>query len=306
MQGGGSEGDHAQEIEFLLSCLVDDAGSYHQYQNNSARQLVLERLLAAVPAGHHPSRYIESVSDPSARVLLREKYQQMLNDLKLRYDLGQLMQKAAGPDADVDLELGAFLISRLGEETEITPEDFAAELDRIAAPLRQLLHIIPDHEAEERIGAFRRYLFAEKGFRGNTDNYYDPRNSFLTEVLASRCGIPVSLSVLCLLIARRVGLPRHGVNLPGHFILKYQSDGYVMYLDPFNEGNLLTEEDCLNFLVRQGLEPTALYLTRTSALTILKRMYRNLINYHSAIGNSRMEKTLRQHVSILENHSIRS
>lgn len=305
MTGAGSEeafGDlsarASREIQFLLCCLVEDD------QSSDARQLILERLLAIVPAGHHPSGYIESVSDAPARAILRERFQGLLNDLKLRYDLKQLMRTGAGED--VDLELGAFLISRLGEATEITPEEFATELDRMAAPLRQLLHIIPDHEAEERIGAFRRYLFAEKGFRGNTDNYYDPRNSFLTEVLSSRIGIPVSLSVLCLLIARRVGLPLHGVNLPGHFILKYQSEGHVIYLDPFNEGNLLTEEDCLNFLVRQGLEPTALYLARTSSLTILKRMYRNLINYHSAIGNSRMEKTLRQHVSILENHSIRS
>jgi regulator of sirC expression with transglutaminase-like and TPR domain len=289
--------DRSQEIDFLLSCLVDTEGP-------ESRQVVLERLLELMPVGHHPSLYVESVSDPRSRAVLRDRYQRFLNELKLRHDLKKLME--AGPAGELDLELGSFLISRLGEEQSITPEDFAAELDRIAMPLRNLLNIIPDHEYEERIGAFRRYLFSEKGFRGNTENYYDPRNSFLTQVLESRSGIPVSLSVLCLLVARRVGLPLQGVNLPGHFILKYQAGDYLIYMDPFNDGNLLTEEDCLNFLVRQGLEPTVVYLARASSLTILKRMYRNLINYHSAIGNVRMEKILRQHFSILENHSIRS
>lgn len=291
--------DHSQEIDFLLSCLVDTEGP-------ESRQVVLERLLELVPVGHHPSVYIESVSDPRSRIVLRERYQRFLNELKLRHDLKKLIESGTGASGDLDLELGSFLISRLGDERTITPEDFCAELDRIAMPLRNLLNVIPDHEHAERVGAFRRYLFAEKGFRGNTENYYDPRNSFLTQVLESRSGIPVSLSVLCLLIARRVGLPLQGVNLPGHFILKYQAADYLIYMDPFNDGNLLTEEDCLNFLVRQGLEPTVVYLARASSLTILKRMYRNLINYHSAIGNARMEKILRQHFSILENHSIRS
>ena len=296
--GPEESADYSQEIDFLLSCLVDTEGP-------DSRQVVLERLLQLMPAGHHPSLYIESVADPRSRMILRDRYQRFLNELKLRHDLKKLIEKNAR-GGDPDLELGAFLISRLGEDNSITPEDFRAELDRIARPLRNLLNVIPDHEHAERVGAFRRYLFSEKGFRGNTENYYDPRNSFLTQVLETRCGIPVSLSVLCLLISARVGLPLQGVNLPGHFILKYQAGDYLIYLDPFNDGNLLTEEDCLNFLVRQGLEPTVVYLARASSLTILKRMYRNLINYHSAIGNVRMEKILRQHFSILENHSLRS
>jgi regulator of sirC expression with transglutaminase-like and TPR domain len=94
-----------------------------------------------------------------------------------------------------------------------------------------LLASAPDEEHAERLFLFKKYVFEELGFRGNTENYYDPENSYLTRVLETRRGIPVSLSVLCLLLARRVQFPLSGVNLPGHFILKYQSAGYVMYMD---------------------------------------------------------------------------
>lgn len=289
-----------QEIDFLLTCLVDSDGA-------ESRQVVLERLLPLLPPGVHPARYIESVSDPAARMALREKYQRFLNEIKLRHDLKRLIDnREIDGGGDVDLEQGAFLIARLSEDAELDPHEFRKSLDALALPLRGMLNAVPDNEHAERLEVFRKYLFEELGFRGNTENYYDPENSYLTHVLQFRQGIPVSLSVLCLLLARRVGLPLSGVNLPGHFILKYQASGYVMYMDAFNEGNLLTESDCLNFLVRQGLEPSAAYLARASALTILKRMYRNLINYHSATGNVRVEKILRQHFSILENCSIRS
>lgn len=287
---------HREEIEFLLTCLLDT-------DQPDSRQVILDRLLGLIPFGHHPDRYIEVVHDPIARVALRDRYSAFLNEFKLRRDLTALTSR---PEDDVDLEQGAFLIARLSDDVEITPEQFRSELDRLAAPLRSLLTSAPDDEHAERLFLFKKYVFEELGFRGNTENYYDPENSYLTRVLETRRGIPVSLSVLCLLLARRVMFPLSGVNLPGHFILKYQSSGYVMYMDAFNEGNLLTENDCLSFLGRQGLEPSIAYLARVGGLTVLKRMYRNLINYHSATGNIRVEKILRQHFSILESCTIPS
>ena len=88
----------------------------------------------------------------------------------------------------------------------------------------------------DRIDLFREYLFREKSFKGNTEDYYNPENSYLTSVLDSGKGIPVSLSVLAILVARRVDLPLEGVNLPGHFIVRYDSPDLRLFLDPFNEG----------------------------------------------------------------------
>ena len=285
-----------KEIEFLLLCLIDSS-------NSDSRRMILQRLLEIIPAGHHPLIYTESVNDPAVRLVLREHHTDFLNDVKLRFDLKQLIQ---GRGTDIDLESGAFLISRLGDERQITPEDFRHKLDLLARPLKNILGDGRVREHREIVDIFRNYLFTECGFHGNTENYYDPRNSFITEVLRTKTGIPVSLSVLCLLLGRRLNLPLEGINLPGHFIIRYFADDYSMYMDPFNDGNLLTEEDCLNFLTRQSLDPSPEYLARATSATIMKRMYRNLINFYSSNGDSDMEKKLRQHFSILENSSIHS
>ena len=282
-----------KEIEFLLVCLADSS-------DQDSRRLVVQRLLEHLPLGRHPFLYAERMSDPAARLIVRERYLELLNDIKLRHDLKKFLHQRPGPD----LELGSFLVSRLGRDRAITLEGFRARLDLLAAPLKEVLEVTPDHQ--EKVDIFCHYLFQEHRFRGNTENYYDPQNSFLTAILDSKTGIPVTLSVLCLLLARRLGLPLEGVNLPGHFIVKYAADDYLMYIDPFNEGNQLTEQDCLNFLSRQGLEPTGNYLAPATPLVIIKRMYRNLINYHSRNGESSMERKLRQHFTLLESASIRS
>ena len=287
--------ENIQEITMLFTFLVDT-------KSLESRKFILKRLLQLIPAGHHPVLYIEKVDDPHLRMLLREKYSRNLNELKLVYDVKRALKAGKG---DIDLETGAFLLSRLGDRYSITPDEFASRLNAIAFPLRARLEQgSGDHG--EKLETLRQYLFEELGFRGNTDNYYDPENSYLTRVLETRKGIPVSLSVLVLLIASRLDLPIRGVNLPGHFLLRYQADGFSAFLDPFNGGSLLSEEECLQFLTWQGLEPSPAYLTPSGSLAIVKRMYRNLINYYSSRGEVRMEKVLRHHFSLLHDVYTRS
>ena len=88
------------------------------------------------------------------------------------------------------------------------------------------------------------YFFDDIGFRGNEGNYYDPRNSCLSWVLDQRTGIPITLSLVYIEVARRVGRPIAGVGLPGHFIVRYDDGEYATYLDPFNGGKLLDREAC--------------------------------------------------------------
>ena len=282
-----------QAVETLLTCLVDT-------RNKDIRQLIFQRLLELIPIGHHPQAYIEGIEDPGLRVLVRENYSTKLNEVKLAHDLKTLV---CGGQWPLDLEMGSFLIARLDEDTAITPEYFSRRLDELAEPLRSKIERISERQHSRRVDVFCNYLFRDLGFSGDTENYYEPRNSFITRVLESKCGIPVSLSVICLLLARRLKLPLYGVNFPGHFIVAYAAEDFRVYIDPFNSGNLLSERDCLDFLIRQGLEPIQSYLSRASSLTIMKRMYRNLLNYHSAMGNVEMEKVLRRHFSILENYS---
>src|SRR5262249_5376578 len=103
---------------------------------------------------------------------------------------------------------------------------------------------------EARVFGLCRYLFHEMGFRGNVQDYYDPRNSYLNEVLDRRTGLPITLAVLAMAVGQRAGLAIAGVGLPGHFVALAQSDGQGILFDPFHGGRQLTPTDCEN-LVRQ-------------------------------------------------------
>lgn len=287
-----NEANKKRELIFLLTCLADS-------ESRESRQIVLERLLPLLPAGHHPLQFIEQIKDAQLRHILRQSHAGYLNEIKLRIDIKKLVRV----QTDIDLEEGVFLISRLSNDPEITPADFKAELNLLAVPLKE-----KELASQGRVGLsqFLKYVFQELAFRGNTDNYYDPVNSFLTRVLNTRQGIPVSLGVLCMLLARRVGLQLDGVNMPGHFLLRYASQNELLFIDPFNAGELLSESECKHFLEKQMLKPIPAYLAPVPDLMILKRMYRNLINYYSSTGDKTREKTLRQHFAILDAPSLRS
>lgn len=130
-----------------------------------------------------------------------------------------------------------------------------------------------------RLDALRTYLFEELGFRGNHQNYYDPRNSFINEVLHRRLGIPLSLSILYIEIARGAGLEARGVGLPGHFVVRVDDDGRRLLVDPYHGGTVITEEDCRELVCRATGRP-GLYgpglLDGVGAKEILGRLLRNL------------------------------
>jgi regulator of sirC expression with transglutaminase-like and TPR domain len=96
----------------------------------------------------------------------------------------------------------------------------------------------------ERLHGLREYLFEEQGFKGNRSDYFDPRNSFLSDVLDRRVGIPISLSLVLIEVGRRLDLPMEGIGLPGHFITGVRLDDAPILLDPFHGGAILTPEAC--------------------------------------------------------------
>jgi regulator of sirC expression with transglutaminase-like and TPR domain len=143
---------------------------------------------------------------------------------------GRLM---AEPDAAVDLGLAALLIARQ-EYPTLDSALYLAQLDSMALELRQRGADAGDEIAA--IQALNRYLFQELGFRGNQQDYFDPRNSFLNDVLDRRLGIPITLSLIYLEVGRRLGLRLQGVAFPGHFLVKLPlRDGEVI-LDPYAQG----------------------------------------------------------------------
>jgi len=129
------------------------------------------------------------------------------------------------------------------------------------------------------------YLFEEQGFSGNTDDYYNPDNSYLPSVIESKRGLPIALSLLYKLVAERVGLRVHGVGLPGHFMVAVETDGAPMLIDPFAQGRLLTPDEAQE-RVRTAFGPEMEWsddlLQPVSNLHWLTRMLQNLLHVFSA------------------------
>ena len=174
---------------------------------------------------------------------------------------------------DLDLEQGALKLCC----TTYPPtncEAYSALLDEFTNELRD--RIAADADAREELQTLNNYLFKELKFCGNEESYYDPRNSYLTQVLDRRTGNPISLCTLYMLIARRLGLPVVGIGLPGHFLCRHQSSEGAIYIDPFHQGRLLSKADCVQYLLDSAFGLDEQFLAPVSTRRILMRMCGNL------------------------------
>jgi regulator of sirC expression with transglutaminase-like and TPR domain len=164
-------------------------------------------------------------------------------------------------------------------------DGYVGEIERFAKRLRARL--APDAAAEDRVIALNEFLFDDLGFSGNMDDYYDPRNSYLNEVLDRRTGIPITLAVLYMEIGRRIELPLEGVSFPGHFLVRLPLRGGTLVLDPFSGGVPQSEGELRERLKRviprdaAGGVPVAelpldQFLEPASKRQILARVLRNL------------------------------
>lgn len=186
-------------------------------------------------------------------------------------------------DPDLDLAKGALLISA-EENPELELRPYLDRLDRWAEELRPRLERT-DGDLP-RLDTLCRFLFRDKDLRGNRDDYYDPRNSFLDQVLERRLGIPISLAVVLIEIGRRVGVPLAGVGFPGHFLVRHACHPQIL-LDPFDGGNLLTHGDCaaiLGRLTHHRIPFSPQLLQTVGARQILLRMLNNLCGIYLSRG----------------------
>lgn len=144
-----------------------------------------------------------------------------------------------------DIARAALVIARIGYP-DLDPEPSLQALDALADGARRSFR--SGRSAPEAASAIARYLFQECGFHGNTTEYYDPRNSFLNDVLDRRTGIPISLSVVLLETAARLGVPIEGVGFPGHFLVRVAGTASPILLDPFYGGREIAHEELLERL----------------------------------------------------------
>jgi regulator of sirC expression with transglutaminase-like and TPR domain len=149
-------------------------------------------------------------------------------------------QLLAGGDERIELARACLLIAE-DAYPGLDVEGYVNEVARLALRLRARLSRTAG--AEEKVVELNQFLFDELGYAGNAEEYYDPRNSYLNEVIDRRTGIPITLSVLYIELGRKIGLPLEGVSFPGHFLVRVRMRGGMLVLDPFASGEPQSEDE---------------------------------------------------------------
>jgi regulator of sirC expression with transglutaminase-like and TPR domain len=184
----------------------------------------------------------------------------------------QISRTLAGDEDDRTFRAG-LLIARL-DNTEIRVNDYLEEVERMASEIGES---VPEKAGTaQRIEAVRNYLFKDNGFHGSRSDYYNRSNSYLNEVIDDREGIPITLSLLFVELARRVGAEIHGLGLPGHFAACYEADGKRIIIDPFEGGVTMSEEDADALLFDAGIGGKSAGMEAARPKEIVTRMLRNL------------------------------
>lgn len=229
---------------------------------------------------------VEACPKPSALVRERlDSLRQTLNQDKLLRDFGAIPTL---PNGDLDLEAGMFFLCRL-DAPSLDVARYSQMLDQAAARIRH--HISPESNSGEIVEAINRELFAESGFHGNEDDYYHPYNSFLHHVLESGRGLPLTLSVIYILVGKRLGFPVYGLGLPQHFIVQAGKRGEEMYIDPYAGGEPMSRDVAIEMIENMGETRAERYLKPVSNAAILERCCRNLqraYTEHQDYGQNRI------------------
>lgn len=255
------------EREAFLS-LLDDTSP-------AVRRALLLRFSELGPAA---APFLQTVARGSNRVLARYATW-YLAELKFSDPVAEF--RGFIRSLNYELESGALLLART-VSPRLDAGDCCTQLDKIAARCREL--IVEPSSAREKCRVLNRVLFHEWGFHGNVENYTDPRNSFLDQVLERRTGIPLSLSIVYLLVAERLALELEPVGLPGHFIVGCFADDLPFFIDPFDRGVFRDAEEIFELLRANKITPKASDLAPTPVREVLCRSCRNLVNHYTTAG----------------------
>ncbi len=199
--------------------------------------------------------------------------------------------------ADKDIEQGAFLVAKFAYP-DVNFKEYSEILELMALDLKK--RIYTKDNIFDIVETVNRFFFIEKGFRGNFENYYEPDNVFINRVIDRRVGIPITLSLVYILVGRRANLPVYGVALPGHFVVRYESNGFEIYVDPFNKGRLMTKDDCEKLVSQLGYAQKEEYFMRATSGGIVKRMLGNLALAYKNSGYIEKANKLIEIIKLIE------
>lgn len=276
-------------LESNIHALIKLLGDDHPDVVEAARLKLVEMGDTALP-------FLEKTALSGEDSKTRVEAKQVMEGIRLASLSRDWAANARLSDDKLDLELSVFLLAKVSYPALRFP-DYQEQLDRLAAKVRRKIRWL--RKPESRLAAMNAVLFDDEKFQGNWGDYFDPQNSYLNAVLDRKVGIPISLSVLVLLIAKRARIPLKGVGIPGHFMVKYQDDQREIYLDPFNGGRMLTRPECVQFILEAGFPYQKKFLEPVSARDILGRMLRNLILIYLDRHEKTLEKTLTRFLDLI-------
>lgn len=283
-----------EELRSLLS-LLDDPDS-------AIALAVTERLRSRGKIGG-PSSLLDPLLDfidtrPDA--LARERAQMLAQEFNEEILLAEFAKLARRMDQGdpKTLEDGAFLIARYGSP-RLNHHQYRAKLEELAGRLGDYLFGIDS--PLEMLLATNSFFFDEEKFKGNDSTFLDARNSYINDVLDRKLGIPISLALIYLLVARdRVGLPFSGASTPGHFLIRYDGvEDEPLFIDAFNGGLVLKQRDIKRFLELSKLPFDEAFLRPASPRAILLRMVRNLIIVFTEQGDATSRQSFDRFLSAL-------
>ncbi|MDH5587180.1 MAG: transglutaminase-like domain-containing protein [Nitrospirota bacterium] len=247
--------------------------------------------------GSHVLPFLEQAGNDDATLQTRVAYiKEEIRFGQLKEEFQQFIAKSARQE---DWEQGAFLIAKLAYPNLDIPH-YVECLDNLAEEFRTkwLATESPSGKAARLLSNF---LFKDKGFSGNREEYYEPDNSYLNRVIETRQGIPISLSALYVFVGKRLDLPLAGVGMPGHFLVKVEGETPAQFVDCFNGGTILREQDCEQFIAASGLAFDKQMLEKISTPTVLARMLRNLLSIYEQESEEPMARRVRAFLELLEN-----
>ncbi len=280
--------DTGLQINHILKLLDDDSPEIQKI----LRSTILENSLEIILNG-----YFHKIELKKG---LRRAFNKLKNEMHFDLVYHAFQQLIDSHLEDIDLEKSVLILAYWNNPKLVVP-DVISELDQMAKEINSNLpRVRTPSLVIEYINTF---LYDRLNFKGNTVDYYNPDNSFIDKVLIKKTGIPISLSTLYILLAKRLGLPVVGISMPAHFIVKYDDSQSEIIFDPFFKGEIYTRDECLNFLRQaNALNPHSI-LKGCAYYHMVLRMMRNMhLVFSSYKDDPKRIAQLDQFVELFEKH----
>lgn len=275
------------EIKSLVSLLEDP----DPYVQGEVKKRLFELGESAVPLLDEQRN---AVSNEDERALIND----IIRDItygSVEEDFIDVLEGGLGNFAQ--LEKAVLILSRF-ENPTLRVKEFERKLDNMANTIRDQIRYQPDENKQMHI--LLNYVFNELGFSGGTTDYYNPRNAYLDRVIERRRGLPISLALVVLFLARRLDLPFYGVNMPIHFLLKFKGEKEEILIDPFDHGKSVTYNQCYFFLKQNGVEPKSEHFSEVDEAGMLARLLGNLMRSYRRMDQEQKADDLQELLQILE------